>query len=248
MERDCGTDSPFPYHYLYNIMIKRLISCIILFSLISWTCGCSGDNAIEETTLSLFTYIISDDSVVSYTELLPGKVYGKPEFFMYEQVLSGMPPGTAINPNSMTVESNGTVHIVSDEVGIIFVTGEAKESNVQLPTYNKTVDEEYLSYRGGTFVFSFQPLDTDDPWYDKKVPDKPAVGTKRHLTISAYDGYDTELKGAPKCVMRVEIVFTNQRFDRNNPLYLHEYISRYGHFVDYTVEVLSVERTPPAYW
>ena len=182
-------------------------------------CACNNETVIPETTLDVYVHVVNGDDI-SYTKLEEGVVY--------EYNASDLHLGAGfidywqdVHP-SFTIISNGNVMLSTSDNGVSFQVGEVQNN------FLISVEQAYDTYSfvgSSTVGFFCKKLDTDTiSWTSHFAP----KGTVRELTISAWNEKNRDMSGDPQVKITMRITVTNVE--------------------DFTLEILSIERTPPAYW
>ncbi|MBQ8397437.1 MAG: hypothetical protein IJX53_04455 [Clostridia bacterium] len=182
--------------------------------------SCDAPPEIEETTLDLYAWVVEDGDII-YRALEQGVVYQS----AWETAV--LPEGTGCYNYSLTAETNGTLQVTAPDGGVNFGWGEVQQNITICQT---GVDHTYQNYHGGTFTFWFEQLQAEETWERASYPPD---GTSRIITLSAWEGDNAELTGDPRVTVTMRLVYDRDRREKD---------------MHYTLEILSIERTTPAYW
>ena len=202
-----------------NVFLVFLLLCFIL-------CACNNDTVIPETTLDIYAYVDVDDGEdIAYTKLEEGVVY--------EYNASRFHTGAGFIEYwrdihaSLTIVSNG--HVILEPVeenGMGFAVGEVVNNFLLSPP--ESLYSTYSFSGSSTVGFFMKKLDTDTISWSHQY--SPPAGTVRELTISAWYEKNRDMSGDPQVKITMRLTRAS-----NSP-------------EDFTLEILSIERTPPAYW
>ena len=201
-------------------MINKKYLILILLYTMFFLIACNNETVIPETTLDVYAHVANGDDV-SYTKLEEGVIY---EYNANDLHLGAgfIDYWQDVHP-SLTIISNGNVMLSTADNGVSFQVGEV-QNNLLI-----SVEQAYDTYSfvgSSTVGFVCKKLDTDTISWTHQVP---PPGTVRELTISAWYEKNRDMTGDPqvKITMRITVEKGIECF---------------------TLEILSIERTPPAYW
>lgn len=214
---------------------------LALLCLLPLLLGCGAED-IPETTLELYAYVVIDGEIV-YEKLQPGIVYDSALEAMLigdKIILDTMYTG-GVYGDPVTVETNGTARIYSSDGGMIFGYGGAPMAEHVYLNWPEDPGEDFTLRGEGTVNVGIRYTDDEregllNPW------DMP-VGVGRIFVIEAYDTTKLEVEGTPRVIMTVRYTYKGFGEYENKPKHNPDTL-RDG----YSIEILSVEYSPPAYW
>lgn len=212
-------------------MINKKYLILILLCTMFFLIACNNETVIPETTLDVYAYTRNNDDV-SFTKLEQGVVYRydandiRVNKYDFNDIRINAPFEEDLLDvmASITIMSNGNVMVSTENNGIRFGVGET-HNNLRISC--EQTDDTFTFTGNHTVGFAFSKLDSDTiSWTSQVAP----PGTVRELTISAWYEKNRDMTGDPQ--VKITMRLTRASISPE----------------DFTLEILSIERTPPAYW
>lgn len=202
--------------------MKKYIILLLFLLPLCIILGSCEQAEIPETTASVWAYILENDNV-RFSKLEVGNSYvlsSAKAIFSNKKVITYNQP--------FTIETDGNVLIRSDNEGLFFHMGDVK--NYVIVSNPTPSQNQQTSYGGGTFAFYFERMMEEDAW---QYASTPPSNTMRSFTISIWNKDNLTLMGDPQIMIKVQLTYKTPQSSMEN---------------GYTLEIISIEHLPSAYW